>query len=162
MTKLSKRPLGPDKLNYFINNLWNAFTLMESKQEVRELIKDLFTHTEYKMIAKRLEIARRLIDGDNYDDIKTAVKVTEKPIANMSNTLANNGTGLKNAYRKLKNLEQKYQQKRSMHQDYIERRVRPKIGRTILGDMIKFGAVETKKAIYRGIKKSSTKNQLAT
>src|SRR3990167_1717742 len=112
MTKLSRRFMDPKEMGFYINNLWNAFTLADSKEEVRELFKDLFTHTEYKMLAKRLEIARRLLEGDHYDWIKESLKVTEKPIAFMSNTLAASGKGLKNAHEKLNLLEKKYQRKR--------------------------------------------------
>ena len=80
MTKLSKRNLDPKEMGYYINNLWNAFVLMDSKEEIRQFVKDLFTHTEYKMFAKRLEIARRLILGQTYEQIREALNVSDRPI----------------------------------------------------------------------------------
>lgn len=69
MTKLSKRLLDPKDLGLYINNLWSVFTLLDSKDQVRALFRDLFTHTEYKMFAKRLEIAKRLLEGQTYEEI---------------------------------------------------------------------------------------------
>src|SRR3989344_6275237 len=109
MTKLSKRSLDPKDMGQYINSFWNALTLMGSKDEVKELVKDIFTHTEYKMFAKRLEIGRRLIRGHTYEEIKAALHVTEKPIVSMSNILANSGQGIRNADSRLTELEKVYQ-----------------------------------------------------
>lgn len=62
MTKLSRRKIETNKMGEYINDLWSAFTLMDSKEKVRLLFKDLVTHTELKMWAKRLGVACRLID----------------------------------------------------------------------------------------------------
>ena len=44
--------------------------LMDTKEDVKQLVKDLFTHTEYKMLAKRLEIGRLLLAGSDYTTIE--------------------------------------------------------------------------------------------
>lgn len=84
MTKLSRRPL-PKEFGDYVNNLWSAFTLLDSKADIRLLFKDLFTHTEYKMFAKRLEIARRLEGNQTYEQIKTELGVTSGTISNVNN-----------------------------------------------------------------------------
>lgn len=107
MTKLSRKKIDPENLGLYINNLWSAFTLMDSKEDVRLLFKDLFTHTEYKMFAKRLEIARRLMSGEKYKDIENDLKVTPTTITRISNLLQDQGVGLKKAHEKLSQLEHK-------------------------------------------------------
>lgn len=79
------------------------------------LIRDLFTHTEYKMFAKRLEIARRLLDGDDYQTIKNKVKVTGTTIALINNILAEKGEGFRKINKKMIGIEKKHKQ------GYIER-----------------------------------------
>src|SRR3989344_809028 len=101
MTKLSRLHLDPQHFGHYVNNLWSAFTLMDSKEDVRLLFKDLFTHTEYKMFAKRLEIARRLISGQKYDEIKDALKVTAVTISHVNNILSERGEGYRIANNKL-------------------------------------------------------------
>src|SRR3989338_10389899 len=101
MTKLSKLNLDPKDFSHYINNLWSAFTLMDSKEDIKLLFKDLFTHTEYKMFAKRLEIARRLLAGQTYEEISNELKVTNHTISTISNILQRDGGGLKIAHQKL-------------------------------------------------------------
>src|SRR3990167_1277963 len=100
MTKLSRKYLDTDKLGLYVNNLWSAFTLVDSKEDVKLLFRDLFTHTEYKMLAKRLEIARRVLNGQGYDQIIKQLSVTERTIANINNILAEKGDGFRNAHAK--------------------------------------------------------------
>lgn len=161
MSKLSKKPLDPKDMGYYVNNLWNSFTLMASKEEVREFVKDLFTHTEYKMLAKRLEIARRLLKGETYVSIKDSLKVTEKPIVHVSNVLANAGKGFRNADLKLQDLEKEYSRKREERQAYMERRKRRKLpAETFLGNVIGTGVRALDKAVTKKIKTTSATKQL--
>ncbi|MBI4363700.1 MAG: hypothetical protein HY545_02520 [Candidatus Doudnabacteria bacterium] len=154
--------MDPNDMGFYINNLWNAFILMNSKEEIRELFKDLFTHTEYKMFAKRLEIARRLLEGNSYDQIKETLKVTEKPIASMSNILANSGNGLKNAHAKLKILEKGFQRKRDVKQDRLEHPLRRKMpGETALPDLIAGSAMAIHGLVKNKLKKASARKFLS-
>src|SRR3989344_7798085 len=119
MTKLSRIPLDPKDFDHYVNNLWSAFTMMDNKEDARLLFKDLFTHTEYKMFAKRLEIARRLLAGQTYEEIKQALKVTSRTINNISNILSSAGIGLRKADQKLYDLERQYQKGRDKKQDIL-------------------------------------------
>lgn len=105
MTKLSKRSIDPKDFGQYVSNVWLVFTLLDSKDQIRALFRDLYTHTEYKMFAKRFEIARRLLEGQTYDEIAENLKVTGHTIATVSNTLERDGTGLRIAHQKLKDLE---------------------------------------------------------
>lgn len=63
MTKLSRIKVKEEHLGLFINSLWNLITLLENKDQVKNFLKDLLTHTEMKMFAKRTQIAKMLIEG---------------------------------------------------------------------------------------------------
>ncbi|MDP4000967.1 MAG: Trp family transcriptional regulator [bacterium] len=161
MTKLSKRPIDPKDMDHYINNLWNALTLMESKDEIRALVKDLFTHTEYKMLAKRLEISRRLIKGETYEVIGTSLKVSDRPINSINNILANGGLGLRNANKKLLDLEIEYKKKREDRQNYLERRKRKKLpAESFLSDSLKVGVLTFDKVVTKKLKKKSARRDL--
>lgn len=116
MTKLSRKYISSDKIGHYINNLWSGFTLMETKEEIRLLFRDLFTHTEYKMFAKRLEIARRVLSGEGYDQIINELNVTERTIANINNILAEKGHGFRKVHEKLTAIEKKYNEKEAKDQ----------------------------------------------
>ena len=108
MTKLSRRILDPKVFGHYVNNLWSAFTLMDSKEDIKLLFKDLFTHTEYKMFAKRLEIARRLFAKETYENIQKALNVTARTVTNINNILAEKGEGLRKAHEKLVSIEKDF------------------------------------------------------
>ena len=73
---------------------------MDSKSDIRLLFKDLFTNTEYKMFAKRLEIARRLLNGELYKKIQDELKVTAGTINAVSRILQEKKEGVEKSPRK--------------------------------------------------------------
>jgi uncharacterized protein YerC len=161
MTKLSRLGLDPNDMGLYINNLWAVFTLVYDKKQVRALFKDLFTHTEYKMFAKRLEIARRRLNEQTYEQIKADLRVTEHTIRTVSNILERDGAGFRAAYRILTDLEKDYQKKRSKFQNQLEGRTRRKMAsETFLADLTVAGFKQATKAVRKKIAKSSTKNRL--
>lgn len=139
MTKLSRRPL-PKEFGNYVNNLWSAFTLLDSKADIRLLFKDLFTHTEYKMFAKRLEIARRLEGSQTYEQIKTELGVTSGTISNVNNILMEQGEGFRRAHQKLSEHESKQQKERTEQTKNLMQPLRVKTKRrTALGTIAKAG-----------------------
>jgi TrpR-related protein YerC/YecD len=161
MTKISKFKIDPSNFGHYVNNLWSAFTLMDTKEDVRLLFKDLFTHTEYKMFAKRLEIARRLLTGQTYDEIKMALKVTASTISNVNNILSEKGAGYRKANSRLTDLEKVYQKRVSERQDSLERRTRRKLpSETVLADLVKHGAKAFNQKISKVVKRRSASEEL--
>ncbi|MBI3952472.1 MAG: hypothetical protein HY336_00775 [Candidatus Doudnabacteria bacterium] len=161
MTKLSRLNLDPKDFGYYINNLWSVFTLIDKKEDIRLLFRDLFTHTEYKMFAKRLEIARRLLEGQTYEEISSDLKVTEHTIATVSNTLARDGKGLRVAHAKLQALGKAYQARRDKYQDFLERKRFPKFREQVLVENLAKAGLRGARNVIRGaIRKSTGKKQL--
>lgn len=85
---------------------------MENKEQVKSFLKDLLTHTEMKMLAKRIQIAKMLIEGYSYQDIRNYVKVTDPTIAKISNILEAEGQGLKIAINYLQKIEREIDRER--------------------------------------------------
>ncbi|OGE82176.1 MAG: hypothetical protein A3B95_01090 [Candidatus Doudnabacteria bacterium RIFCSPHIGHO2_02_FULL_43_13b] len=161
MTKLSKRALDPKDLGYYINNLWSAFTLLDSKDEVRSFFRDIFTHTEYKMLAKRLEIGRRLLEGQTYESISEDLKVTPPTITSISNALERGGSGLRTVHEKLQYLEKSLQRKKSERQDRLEHRRLPKFREsTFAANVLREGFGTINKVLKRRTRETSARKQL--
>lgn len=112
MTKVSRIKLDPRHLGFFINNFWNLITLLENKDQAKDFLKDLLTHTEMKMLAKRIQIAKMLVEGYNYQAIRNYVKVTDPTISKISNILAVGGDGLKTAIGYLQKIEKDIEKQR--------------------------------------------------
>lgn len=160
MTKLSRKPI-PENFGHYVNNLWSAFTLMDSKGDIKLLFKDLFTHTEYKMFAKRLEIAKRLLDKQTYEIISRDLNVTSRTISSINNILNEKGEGLRKAYQKLEELEEKYLSKQRERTKNLENPFRQKVKRkTATGALLKAGLVALDKTISKKLKQRTAKKEL--
>jgi len=105
MTKLSRNPVDRKRMGYFISNFWNAVTLLEDKEEVKSFFKDILSYTEARMLAKRLQIAKMLLEGYDYQTIKRYVKVTDQTISKINNIFRRDGAGLEAAVNHLRKIE---------------------------------------------------------
>lgn len=112
MTKISRIKVDSRHLGFFINNFWNLITLLENKDQVASFLKDLLTHTEMKMFAKRIQIAKMLLEGYDYRAIRGYVKVSDATIATISNKIETGREGLKTAIRFLKGVEKSIEEER--------------------------------------------------
>lgn len=161
MAKVSKKKIQSEKFGEYVNNLWSAFTLLESKQQIRLLFKDLFSHTEFTMFTKRLEIARRLLTDQPYEIIKQELNVTDGTISHINNILNTQGQGLKLAHQKLSALEAEKLKRQQNYNKQLENPWLNKIKRkTLLGVALKVGAVEVDKIISKKLKQRSAKTEL--
>ena len=161
MPKLSKRKLQDEEVESLLNDLWDAFTLAETKSEIRQLFKELCTHTEELAVAKRFGISRRLLAQEKYEKIKIDLKVTEHTIANVSNILNTSGAGLRMACEKVDNLESERLRKEKQKTDSISHPWKSKARRTtVLGSLMKAGIDSFDEKFSKAIKKSSTKKRL--
>lgn len=149
-------------MGFYVNNLWSGFTLMESKEDVKLLFRDLFTHTEYKMFAKRLEIARRLLDGEGYDAIIKQLNVTERTIANINNILAEKGDGFRKVHEKLSRIEQNYRTREAKRIERMSRAFKAELpGSKVLPALVAEGVKLAGRTITQYRKRSSIARHLA-
>lgn len=163
MTKISRKLLDSRKLGEYINNLWSAFTLMDSKENTRLLFKDLFTRTEFQMLAKRLEIARRLIKKEGYQSIQIALGVTSGTVGRISDILGSKGDGFRKACKKLEQIQEGYLKEQKEVTDNLSNPFRKQLKnsqKTVIGESIKIGIIALDKAINKKIKQNSAKKIL--
>lgn len=78
--------------------LCDAIVKMKKPEEAAKLISDLLSPQELEMIAKRLEIAKLLIEGHNYEYIRGVLKTGASTIARVNTWLNLSGEGFKLAY----------------------------------------------------------------
>ena len=161
MTKLSRKFRASDKMGEYLNQLWSAFTLADSKEDIKTLFLDLFSHTEYKMFAKRFQIARRLLEGQDYDEITRDLNVSHRTIANINNVLATKGIGLRKTHIRLLDIEKK---RRNLEHDRIKKLSRPfnpKLpGQDVLPNAIVEGFKYLDKKITKSIKQRSARKSI--
>lgn len=109
MPRVSRLQIDTKRLSYFINNLWNTVTLIENRDEAVIFLKELFTPTEIRMFAKRIQIAKMLIEGYKYEDIIPFVRVTPNTINEVNKQLQFGDGGYGKIIERLIKIEEKKQ-----------------------------------------------------
>jgi TrpR-related protein YerC/YecD len=71
----------------------HALVVVKTLEEAANLLIDLCSKQEIQMIAKRLKIAKLLLKGDTYEDIREKIKVSPQTIARVHAWLAESGAG---------------------------------------------------------------------
>lgn len=100
MPKVSgKRLLEKKKMDQLLEDLWVVVASLDTKEEAYHFFYDLLTHTERKMLAKRLRIAMMLIVGHDYETIKEEIVVSNTTITRVNNWLKTGAEGLTKAAR---------------------------------------------------------------
>lgn len=106
MPKVS--PKKVTKEGVIINDFWRTVTLLANKEEVRDFFKAVLTSTEMLMLAKRLEIAKMLIHGCSYREIRRETKVSNATINHVQRSLIRGSYfGLLNPLQRLEDYDAK-------------------------------------------------------
>ena len=82
-------------------DLVNAIVQSKNINEAALLLQDLMTRSEITALAKRLRIAKLLIEGKSYEQIETNLNVSHGTIAKIAAWLTDRGEGFRNILRKL-------------------------------------------------------------
>lgn len=102
MTKVSRRLLTADELRQIEEQFWLVVAKLKNAHEVKLFFFDLLTHTERKMLSKRLQTARMLLDKKSYGEIGKKLHMSAVTIAKINNWLNTFGDGYRLASEKLK------------------------------------------------------------
>lgn len=111
MTKISSITVKAKRMGIFISNLWNIITLIENRNETTDFFKALLTPTEIRMMAKRVQIAKMLLKGYKYEDIRNFVRVTDSTISSVNNQLQFGNRGYIKTIERLIKIEIKQQER---------------------------------------------------
>lgn len=79
---------------------------MESLQEFRDLVDDLFSNSEDIMLIRRLFVARMMMDGEQWRTIKKTLGAGETLLKEVSARLARGGRGFEIAIKRLHVVEE--------------------------------------------------------
>ena len=88
-----------------IGELFEVITNLRTKQEVINFLVGLLTSSEALMIARRLQIAKMLINEEGYDIIKKKLRVSHQTIASVEKWLQRDDDKRKIIIRKIKEIE---------------------------------------------------------
>lgn len=120
MPRISQIQIEAKRMAYFISNLWNVFTLIENREEAVIFLKELLTPTEIRMMAKRIQIAKMLLEGCKYEDIINHVRVTSGTISTVNNQLQYGDGGYTKIIQRLIEIETKKQQRIEGKKEFLD------------------------------------------
>lgn len=83
MPRVQPRLLSGDERMKLLDEFWTMIALLESRDEVKNFFKDLLSETEAVMLARRIQIAKLLIQGMSYESIRMTLKTSYVTIASV-------------------------------------------------------------------------------
>ena len=94
MAKFPRIPkLSKQEQEKLLIGFCKALVELRTPEEAAHFLKDLLSKQEAEMLAKRIEIARLLIEGLTYETIQKSLKVSHGTVARVSHWLVNAGEG---------------------------------------------------------------------
>ena len=153
MPRVSRIQIEGKRLSYFISNLWNTFTLIENREETLLFLKDLLTPTEIRMLAKRIQIAKMLLEGYKYQDIIPFVRVTASTISSVNNQLQFGNGGYIKIIEKLIKMEERKQKE-------FEKKGSPKVFYPAFGGLADLATLKVAEKILKNSKEKSVEKTL--
>lgn len=75
MAKIIPSNLSKKETDKMLDLLYSKMATLKTKKEISKFLSDVLTESEQVMILRRLQIAKLLLDGNTYFDIKNQLGV---------------------------------------------------------------------------------------
>ena len=97
MIKVNPRKIhNLDRMKY-LDLLWTSIAALKSRDEVKNFFKDLLSESESIMLSRRIMIAKYLLEGLTYDEVKVRLKAGDGNIAKVHSWLVSGFGGYEKA-----------------------------------------------------------------
>jgi len=80
MAKVKPHTIDPKEKFEAIDSLFNAIANLKTKKEIVDFFLGLFTASESLMMARRIQVARMLLDGKGFDAIQRKLHVSSQMV----------------------------------------------------------------------------------
>lgn len=97
MSRVNPRALDSNSKMKYLDLLWTSIAQLETREETKQFFKDLLSESEAIMLARRIEIAKRLIEGESYGKIVGDLKVGTDTIGRVQQWLTSGFGGYEKA-----------------------------------------------------------------
>lgn len=97
----AKRKLTRQEQNELFSKLAKALVLLHNSEEGAHFLRDLLSEAEVLMLARRLQIAELLIEGQTYQQIRSSLKVSFGTIARVQTWLELYGEGYRTVIKRI-------------------------------------------------------------
>lgn len=116
MPRIKPKQLQKEEYHKLLDELYSIITLLETKEEVKNFFKDLLSAGEAVMLARRIQIAKMLMAGLSYEEIRESLGTGLATISSVQRWIDSGWGGYLKA---LKNLEKKVREKEVESSKYL-------------------------------------------
>jgi TrpR-related protein YerC/YecD len=81
----------------YLDLFWTSIAGLQSRDEVKNFFKDLLSENEALMLARRIQIAKMLLEGKKYEEIVNKLHVGEDTVGKVQQWLTSGFGGYKKA-----------------------------------------------------------------
>jgi len=118
--KVKYHHLRDDEKKVYLGDFYTMVSMLESRDEVKNFFKDLLSLSEMVMVARRIQIAKKLMNGMGYAEIIEEMKVGKATIAQVDRWLNAGFGGYKEQIKKYNNKVEKIKQNGKKWEDSID------------------------------------------
>ncbi len=87
--KVKYHELSDEQKKRYLGDFYSVVALLKTRDEVKKFFKDFLTLSEIVMISRRIQVAKMLLEGYTYDDIKRKLKIGLATISQVEKWLHN-------------------------------------------------------------------------
>lgn len=98
-----------------LDELYDMISVLENREEVKNFFRDLLTPSESLMLARRIAVAKMLLAGATYEEIRSKLKVGHDNIKSVYRWLYDGFGGYDLALKKLAKKKSKENNKKSVY-----------------------------------------------
>jgi len=102
MPRVQPKRIASEERHALLDEFWTMIALLESREEVKNFFKDLLSETEALMLARRIRIAKHLLEGYGYDAICQKLRTSPLTVASVHRWLQSGFGGYEKSLPKLK------------------------------------------------------------
>lgn len=81
MPRVQPKTIPTEERTKLLDEFWTMIALLETQEEAKNFFKDLLSATEALMLARRIQIAKFLLQGKSYETIRESLKTSYVTIA---------------------------------------------------------------------------------
>lgn len=119
MPRVQPKTISKSEKYELLNELWSLVALLKTREEIKNFFRDLLSETEEVMLARRIRIARFLLEGKSYENIRESMHTSYVTIAGVHRWLQRGSEGYKNM---LPQLEKELEKQRNQQAKTREQR----------------------------------------
>lgn len=117
MSRVQPKSLPNKDRKELLDGLWFMIASLKTEEEVKNFFQDLLSETEAVMLARRIKIAKLLMQGMSYGRISDSIHASDGTIASVHRWLQSGFGGYQNALPRLEDMLKKKVQTKEKHRE---------------------------------------------